>query len=77
MNWPPISHGTKVVTTVANPKIDDWNEGVERRQWGVKGVIINHHDSHGLCYDIQHGDGTVGCYDPTEFIAHSEGVDLE
>jgi hypothetical protein len=26
-----------------------------------------HHDSHGLCYDVRHDDGTEGCYDPSEF----------
>lgn len=68
MKWPPISCGTKVVTTKSNPEIDDWTEeSLRARLWGAKGVVIMHHDSHGLCYDVRHEDGTVGCYDPTEF----------
>ena len=66
--WPPISYGTKVVTTVPNTEVDDWTEeALLKRKWGVSGTIIMHHDSHGLCYEIRHEDGTVGCYDPTEF----------
>jgi hypothetical protein len=68
MSWPPISRGTKVVTTEANPEIDDWTEdALPKRRWGVKGTVIMHHDSHGLCYEVQHEDGTIGCYDPSEF----------
>lgn len=40
-----------------------WNA----RKWGVQGTILMHHDSHGLCYDVRHDDGTEGCYDPGEF----------
>lgn len=57
MKYPPIKYGTRVVTTEANPEIDDWNEEVlHDRQWGV----------HGLCYEVRHEDGTVGHYDPSE-----------
>lgn len=70
MSWPPIKYGTKVVTTEANPEIDGWTEeALRNRQWGVKGTVIMHHDSHGLCYKVQHEDGTVGCYDPSELQA--------
>ncbi len=66
--WPPISNGTKVVTTKSNPKINDWSKETRlKRQWGVEGTVIMHHDSHGLCYDIRHKNGSVGCYDSTEF----------
>jgi hypothetical protein len=66
--WPPISPGTIVRTTQPNwDKREDWtDEGWESRLWGVEGSIIMHHDSHGLCYDVRHPDGTQGCYDPTE-----------
>jgi hypothetical protein len=36
------------------------------RKWGVKGVIIASHDSHGLCYEVEHEDGTIGAYTPRE-----------
>jgi len=67
---PPISDGTRVITTQCNPDINDWSEeALATRQWGVLGSVIKHHDSHGLCYAILHADGTTGYYDPTEFRA--------
>ena len=36
------------------------------RRSGATGRVIAVHDSHGLCYDVQHEDGTVGCYEPHE-----------
>lgn len=66
--WPPINPGTRVMTTKASlGKRKEWtDEGWARRKWDVQGTIITHHDSHGLCYDVQHKDGTKGCYDPSE-----------
>jgi hypothetical protein len=66
--WPPISPGTIVRTTRPNwDKRREWTDaGWERRVWGIEGPIIMHHDSHGLCYDVRHPDGTQGCYDPSE-----------
>ena len=65
--WPPIDVGTKITTTEANPEVDDWTEeALQSRQWGVRGVVLTHHDSHGLCYEVQHKDGSVGHYDPSE-----------
>ena len=43
-------------------------KAILHRSGGVTGTILRHHDSHGLCYDIEHGDGTEGSYDPEEFI---------
>lgn len=66
--YPPIYPGTMVKTTQPNWGLrDEWtDEGWASRKWGVEGEVITHHDSHGLCYDVQHKDGTVGCYDPSE-----------
>jgi hypothetical protein len=65
--YPPISPGTRVKTTEENLEIDDWSESaIPKRKWGVKGEVITHHDSHGLCYDVRHDDGTEGSYDPSE-----------
>lgn len=68
--WPPISPGTLVKTTRPNmEEQSEWTEGAwAKRKWGVKGTILTHHDSHGLCYDIRHEDGSMGCYDPSEII---------
>lgn len=67
--WPPVGPGTTVTTTQPNlAKRAEWtDEAWDARQWGVQGTIIGHHDSHDLCYDILHPDGTTGCYDPSEF----------
>lgn len=66
--YPPISRGTTVRTTTPNEdKRGEWtDEGWAKRKWGAKGTVLTHHDSHGLCYDVQHQDGSVGCYDPSE-----------
>jgi len=66
--YPPISPGTSVKTTQPNwAKRSDWtNEGWASKRWGVKGSVLTHHDSHGLCYDVRHEDGTEGTYDPSE-----------
>lgn len=67
--WPPISPGTKVRTTQANMALrKEWtDECWASKKWGVQGTVITHHDSHGLCYDVRHEDGSQGCYDPSEF----------
>lgn len=66
-DWPPIKPGTAVKTTSANPNVTGWTaEAATSRIWGVEGNVIAHHDSHGLCYDVKHPNGSVGTYDPTE-----------
>ena len=69
--YPPISPGTLVKTTQENS--DDWTkEALKTRRWGVRGAVIAHHDSHGLCYDVRHEDGTRGSYDPSELEVDDE-----
>ncbi len=67
-NYTRISPETPVKTTQPNLSMrKEWtDEGWARRKWGVQGKVITHHDSHGLCYDVRHEDGTIGCYDPSE-----------
>lgn len=66
--WPPLDPGTTVRTTQPNlEQRGEWtDEGWAKRKWGVKGKILTHHDSHGLCYDVLHEDGSQGCYNPSE-----------
>ena len=66
--YPPIAAGTLVTTTQPNMALrKEWTqEAWEARKWRVSGVVITHHDSHGLCYEVRHADRTVGCYDPSE-----------
>ncbi len=67
--WPPLDPGTRVKTTQPNESMRrEWTEeGWTGKKSGVLGTILRHHDSHGLCYDIEHDDGSEGCYDPSEF----------
>ncbi len=66
----------EVQVRTLEPKAEDYTaEGEKRRRWGVGGVIIAHHDSHGLCYDVKHDDdGSVGTYDPDE-LTFTKGRD--
>ena len=78
--WPPIDPGTPVVTTQPNVKLKkEWTAaGWEEKKWGVHGIIQGHHDSHGLCYDIRHEDGSSATYDPSEFaVVPSEETSME
>lgn len=60
-----LTKGTKVRTLQPTTLDGEWNEP-QTRQWGVEGVVLCHHDSHGLCYEVKHADGTIGAYDPDE-----------
>ncbi len=66
--YPPISNGTAVKTTQEDvSKRSDWTaEAQADRKWGVRGTVTDYHDSHGLCYDVLHQDGSRGCYNPNE-----------
>lgn len=67
--WPPLDPGAKIRTYKPNhSKRREWtDEGWAKRRWGVTGVIVMHHDLHGLSYDVRHEDGTMAGYDPSEF----------
>ena len=69
-----------VFTTKLNPNPDGgWtSEFRQKRQsypWGLFGVVVDVHDSHGLYYDVKHEDGVVRQYDHEEFIRASD-VDI-
>ena len=67
--WPPVDYGTKVTTDISAGDADDWMpEALASRKHNAKGVVVKHHDSHGLCYEVQHEDGTIGHYDPHELV---------
>jgi len=63
--------GTKVRTLTAKHDDQFTAEGQATRQWGVKGKVVGHHDSHGLCYVVKHADGAQSVYDPDEIEAIS------
>ena len=60
-----IMIGDKVTTTEENPTVTGWRKPEDRR-WGVSGGVFNESDSHGLCYQVKHDDGSLGWYDPSE-----------
>jgi hypothetical protein len=65
-----IQIGTRVETIKPARESNDWTaEALAARKWGVSGKIIKEHDSHGLCYDVRHEDGTTGCYEPRELLS--------
>lgn len=66
--YPPIQPGTQVITIQSSSVLrEDWSDkGWASKKWGSKGVVISHHDSHGLCYEVKHEDGTEGVYAPSE-----------
>lgn len=66
-----LKAGTKIITTEPDPEITDWTTDVRKtRRWGLLAVVLTHHDSHGLCYEVRHLDGlpVVSYYAPSEFI---------
>lgn len=55
---------------------DDWtSEGKLARKWNVKGQVIDLSNSHGLCYQVKHEDGTWAWYDPCELEFTDNGID--
>lgn len=71
--WPPLDCGTQVETDLSGPIANDWTTfALASRRHGAKGVIVKHHDSHGLNYEVRHEDGTIGCYEPHELVAEEE-----
>jgi len=68
--YPPITPGTKVKTFIdGGMEAEDWSEEAKRtRRHEATGIVIGHHDSHGLCFDVQHSDGVKSCYELHELI---------
>lgn len=72
-----IPNGTWVRTVAVPDPPTDWSDKFKRtRRFGVVGVVIHSHDSHGVCYEVRHEDDlTVGAYEPEE-LAVLEASDL-
>jgi hypothetical protein len=59
--------GDRVRTTKDNGRNSDWVEGSRSKcQWGLKGIILEVHDAHGLNYEVRHHNGAVAYYDHDE-----------
>lgn len=65
--YPPLQTGTPVITHWTALEGDKFTEEAKQnRKWDTKGEVIGHSDSHGLCYEVKHADGTTGWYHPFE-----------
>ena len=66
-DWPPIKPGTHVQISDA-PGDEEWRSEsqVFRTRWGESGMVVGHHDSHGLYYDVKLSDGWIMPCDPEE-----------
>lgn len=50
------------------PLTHDWtHEAKLARKWNVIGQVKDLSNSHGLCYNVKHEDGSDAWYDPSEF----------
>lgn len=58
-------NGKRVKVRVDGPRDYTVEAQAFRKRVG-HGEIVDHHDSHGLCYRVKHDDGTIGAYDPDE-----------
>jgi hypothetical protein len=58
----------RVLTVRADPSNDEEYVQAARaaRRWGVKGTLKQYSNSHGLCFQVEHDDGTTGCYEADE-----------
>lgn len=60
---PLIGHKVRTI----HPSVHDWTyENHLARQWGVIGVVKDLSNAHGLCYKVEHDDGSSAWYDPKE-----------
>lgn len=68
-------HGTHIfkvgdhvrTVCVAKPSTDWTASATQSRRWDVTGQVLLKHDSHGICYEVEHDtDGSIGCYEPRE-----------
>ncbi len=75
MSWPPDSVGTRVRTAKALGVRDFNTDILLRRRPDAPGSIVGHSDSHGLCYEVRHDDGTRAYYDPDELFSEA-GIQL-
>lgn len=69
MSCPPIKNGTRVKATVRREGKGDYSDaaiGMRNFCDGRIGVVLKHHDSHGLCYGVEFEKGTLAFYDPEE-----------
>jgi hypothetical protein len=79
MDASTFSVGAKVETTEPNESLrKEWLPGVwEQRQWGIVGTIVSDSNAHGVSYEVQHADGSIGFYDPSELKGAPQVFDAD
>jgi len=66
---PRLSVGAPVRTT-SDAGRRDWDRGArDHVRWGVQGRVTAVHDSHGICYAVEHEDATRAIYDHDELAS--------
>ena len=64
-----LPNSTHVTTVKPAVPTTGWTEkALAQRRWGTHGIVTDIHRGHGLCYDVQHTDGTTGSYEPSELV---------
>jgi|APSaa5957512576_1039674.scaffolds.fasta_scaffold51546_3 hypothetical protein len=74
-----LTNGQPVRTTESKADLNGWTaEGVANRRWGVLGVVVAHHDAHGLTYEVRFLDDSIGFYqqDELEIIVQHDPIAL-
>lgn len=63
-----VHYGKKVRVSAQLDARDYTPIGIQKRRPGATGIIVAHSDSHGLCFEVDHEDGSSGWYDPDELM---------
>ena len=58
--------GLRVSTRPDGPR--DFTSTAQRTRHRGVGIIVGFHNSHGLCFDVQHEHGVISTYDPDEIV---------
>ena len=61
-----LTKGEKVITLADTHPTDYHADARKNCKWGEEGIVIKVSNSHGLCYQVLHEDGTRPWYEPDE-----------
>lgn len=64
--YPPLENGTRVGTVQVRTIRGFTIKGNAKKRFGRSGLVADYSDSHGLCYEVVHKDGSRAWYDPLE-----------
>jgi hypothetical protein len=74
-----IELGDRVKTRGCEDTATDWTaDAYASRRWGVEGLVVKEHNSHGQVFSVQHDDdGSIGFYESKELIKLAPKLDLK